>query len=138
MPLFSQRFWHSKSSKSSRLIEAYCLGCHEFIAASQSESNLRLVEGLHRRSCNQAGPEDTDAANSGIVSPRDPCFFHVRSWYAENVMESYCLLCRKFLAASPIPEFLSVIEASHRCEHRQDFFARRLSSQAPHILNEAI
>lgn len=53
-PMNSQenpQFWHYEVRKNPPLFESSCLVCNAFVAASESQLNLALVELLHALKC---------------------------------------------------------------------------------------
>lgn len=56
------QFWHYQVRKEPPLFESYCLACNSFVAASQSESNLTLVELMHVLRC-KISKEDAEDTN---------------------------------------------------------------------------
>jgi hypothetical protein len=45
------QFWRYQIRKNPPLFESYCLRCNAFVAASESQLNLALVELLHALRC---------------------------------------------------------------------------------------
>ena len=45
------QFWHYQVRKDPPLFESYCLVCNSFVAASESQINLTMVELLHLLKC---------------------------------------------------------------------------------------
>jgi len=54
------QFWRYQIRKNPPLFESYCLRCNAFVAASESQLNLALVELLHALRCRR---EPVEAEN---------------------------------------------------------------------------
>jgi|GEM_PF-3250462 len=45
------QFWHYQVRSEPPLVESYCLVCNSFVAASESQINLAMVELTHLLKC---------------------------------------------------------------------------------------